>query len=272
MKIIKLNRNNHQEAIKETIWALKSGNLVVFPSDTVYGLLTDSTNPLAIDKLLVFKDRPIGKAISVFVSDQKMAEKYVVLNQNAKNIINNLLPGPFTAICESRHKTDPRLETEDKTLGFRIPDFPLIIKLVSQFGRPITATSANLSGQPPFYSAQKLISALSNKKKKLIDLVIDAGTLPKHKPSTIIDTTSGELKTLRLGDLFPSAPNKLISKSEKETIELGRFLATKFIKKSFSKPLIFLLQGELGTGKTILTKGVGKALKIKTASGSAGIR
>lgn len=263
MKKIKLNKQNHELVINETIKTLKSGGLVVFPSDTVYVFLVDSCNPASVSRLLELKERGPGKAISVFVADKKMAEEYVILNQNANNIINNLLPGPFTIVCESKHQTDQRLEAENGTLGIRIPDYSLTNNLVTTFNRPVTATSANVSSQPPFYSTKQLISALSKNKKEMIDLVIDAGNLPRHKPSTVIDTTSGELKTLRLGDLFPTAPNKLISKSEKETIELGRFLATKFIKKCVSNPLIFLLQGELGTGKTILTKGIGKAFKIK---------
>lgn len=262
-KIIKLTKTNQDKVIQKTIEVLLNDGLVDFPSDTVYGLLADATNPKAVDKLLSFKERKPGHAISVFVSDKNMAEKYVVLNQNAENVINNLLPGPFTVVCKSKHKTDLRLEAENGTLGIRIPNFPLINNLVNLYGKPITATSANLSGLPANYSVSSLLHAISEKKKNMLDLVIDGGTLPKHKPSTVIDTTSGELKTLRLGDWFPSAPNKLISKSEEETIELGRFLATKFIKKSLSKPIIFLLQGELGTGKTILTKGIGKTLKIK---------
>lgn len=263
MNIVKLTDLNHQQTIDKTIKVLANGGLVVFPSDTVYGLLADAQNPQAIDKLLAFKDRPAGKAISVFMADEKMAGEYVKLNQNAKNVIKNLFPGPFTVICQSKHLTDPRLEAENGTLGFRIPDYPLIIRLVKQFGRPLTATSANLSGQPPPYSVSSLLKSISEKKKGLLDLIIDQGILPPNKPSTVIDTTAGELKTLRLGDLFPKSTNSFISKSEEETRKLGRYLAAKFYNISLSRPLIFLLQGELGAGKTIFAKGVGKALNIK---------
>ena len=165
MKIIKLTNNNQEEIISRTLVALKSGGLVVFPSDTVYGLLADSTNPKAVDKLLAFKERPIGKAISVFVANRKMAENYVSLNQNGQNVVNNLLPGPFTVVAQSRHKTDSRLEAENGTLGIRIPDYPLILSLVASLKKPITATSANLSGKPPFYSIYALLKTLSKTKK-----------------------------------------------------------------------------------------------------------
>ena len=263
MRIINLTTTNHQEIISQSLLVLRSGGLIVFPSDTVYGLLADSTNPKTIDKLLYFKQRPMGKAISVFVADKKMAEEYVILNQNANNIIKNLLPGPFTIICNSRHKTDSRLEAENGTLGIRIPDYPLIAELLNQFGKPITATSANVSGNPPVHSISALVKSLSKKKKSALNLVVDAGILPKNKPSTVIDTTTGQLKTLRIGNLLPRTSRSLISKSERETKELARFLATKFIKKNLSRPLVFLLEGDLGAGKTIFAKGLGKALGVK---------
>ena len=271
MRIINLTTTNHQEIISQSLLVLRSGGLIVFPSDTVYGLLADSTNPKTIDKLLYFKQRPMGKAISVFVADKKMAEEYVIIskldsneiNQNANNIIKNLLPGPFTIICNSRHKTDSRLEAENGTLGIRIPDYPLIAELLNQFGKPITATSANVSGNPPVHSISALVKSLSKKKKSALNLVVDAGILPKNKPSTVIDTTTGQLKTLRIGNLLPRTSRSLISKSERETKELARFLATKFIKKNLSRPLVFLLEGDLGAGKTIFAKGLGKALGVK---------
>ncbi len=263
MKIIKLSNQKPEKIINEAIKVLNNGDLVVFPTDTVYGLLADATNPKAVDKLLTFQERPTGKAISVFVSGKKIAEKYVTINQNAKNIINNLLPGPFTVICQSRHQTDPRLEAENGTLGFRIPNYPLINRLLTAYRLPLTATSANVSSTPPHYSTESLLKNLSENKKMLLSLIVSAGKLPKNKPSTVIDTTGGQIKTLRLGDFLPAASNILISKSEKQTGDLARFILSKTISKSAGKPLVFLLQGELGTGKTTFTKGLARALGIK---------
>ncbi len=173
----------------------------------------------------------------------------------------------------NRLDIDPRLLAENGTLGIRLPDYPLIIELVRQYGKPLTATSANLSGTPPHHSINSLLKSLNflknvhniskGKRIHLIDLIIDAGDLPKNKPSTVIDTTSGSLKTLRLGDLLPNTPNSLLSKSENETKQLARFILSKALKNSPGRPIVFLLQGELGTGKTIFTKGLGKILGVK---------
>ncbi|HUV72462.1 MAG TPA: L-threonylcarbamoyladenylate synthase [Clostridia bacterium] len=263
MKILKLTPNKHQEAISKTIAVLESGGLVVFPSDTVYGLLVDAQNPKAVTKLLEFKERKPGQAISVFVANKKIAGKHIIINQNAKNAINNLLPGPFTIVAQSKHQVDPRLEAENSTLGIRIPNYPLILKLVNEFGRPITATSANISSRPPHYSISAFGKSLSERKKNLLNLVIDAGRLPPNRPSTVIDTTTGQLKTLRVGDLLPKTLNTFFSKSEMETKRFAQFLAAKFIKKIPSRAIIFLLEGPLGTGKTIFAKGLGEFLKIE---------
>lgn len=262
MKIIKLTEHNHQEIINQAFDVLTKGGLVVFPSDTVYGLLADAQNPQAVSKLLAFKERRPGQAISVFVADKAMAQAYLKMNPNAANVIENLLPGPFTVIAESRHLTDPRLEAENGTLGIRLPQYPLILELVRRFGRPLTATSANLSGRPSVHSISALRKTLSKKKEQMLDLIVDAGILPKNLPSTVIDTTTGQLKTLRAGDFLPLTPNSLISNSEEQTQALAQFLATKFIKKTLSKPVIFLLEGDLGAGKTIFAKGLAKALGI----------
>ena len=262
MEIIRLTNNNRQAVLDQTLEILRSGGLVVFPSDTVYGLLADATNLLAVTKLLAFKDRPIGKAISIFAADKAMVNDYVSLNQNGVNVVNNLLPGPFTVVAKSRHQTDSRLEAENGTLGIRIPDYPLILALVKAFKKPLTATSANLPGKDPVHSISALIKTLSKIKKSYLNLVIDGNILPKNKPSTVIDTTTGQLKTLRLGDLLPKTPNTFISNSEKQTKKLARFLATKFIKKTLSRPIMFLLEGDLGVGKTIFAKGLGNALGI----------
>lgn len=282
MRICKSISSNQQKVINQCLLVLKAGGMIVFPSDTVYGLLADATNPKAVTRLLEFKERKPGQAISVFVSDEKMAEEYVEINQNAKNVINNLLPGPFTVVCQAhvgadhvsarkngqsqglplQNNIDPRLLAENGTLAIRIPDYPLITTLVVAYGLPLTATSANLFGRPPHYSISSFLKSLSEKKKSALNLIVDAGNLPKNKPSTVIDTTTGQLKTLRIGDLLPKTTNSFISKSEDETKQLARFLATKFIKKSLSRPLVFLLEGNLGAGKTIFAKGLGKALGI----------
>jgi tRNA threonylcarbamoyl adenosine modification protein YjeE len=130
---------------------------------------------------------------------------------------------------------------------------------VKLLGKPVTATSANLSGRTPNYSIASFLRPLSNKKKEMIDLIVDAGKLPRNKPSTVIDATEAEIKILRRGDLITSNSQTLISKSEKETEKIAEFL----LKKRIDEPVIFALTGDLGCGKTVFSRKIGHLLGVK---------
>jgi len=249
------------EMIKKAAKVIKNGGLVIFPTDTVYILAVDPTNQKAVDKLIAFKDRWPGKAISVAVNSVKMAEKYVVLNKRTTDLMTNLLPGPFTLVIGGKHKMAKGIEAENGTLGIRIPDNPMIMELVSEIGGPITATSANLSGRTPHYLVESLMKTLSQKKKHMIDLVVDAGKLPRNKPSTVIDLTEPEIKILRRGDLIVGKSKTLISKSEKETERIARFILRR--AQASCAPTVFGLSGDLGCGKTVFSRAIGKYLGVE---------
>lgn len=235
---------------------------MVFPSDTVYGFLADATNEKAVRKLIAFKNRPYGKPISVFVSGFDMLEQEARINERQRKLLNTLLPGPFTVILESRHAVSPLLESEKGTLGLRLPDYPLIQKLVARYGKPVTATSANISGRKPHYQISALVNELSKEKKELIDLVVDGGMLPRNKPSTILDLTSPTIRTLRKGDILFTSSQRFVSDSPQQTEKIASYLLKKHEKTLSDKPLVFILEGEVGAGKTVFAKGIGKSLGI----------
>ena len=258
MKIVKLNDKN---VINETIKILNQGGLVVFPSDTVYGLLVDAQTEEAVKKLICFKNRPPGKPISVFVG-RGFIEDLVELTDKQKELLKNILPGPFTIVLKSKGKVNHLLESEKKTLGIRIPDYQPINQLIRTINKPITATSANLSGKSPHYSVESLIKKLSKSKKDLIDLIVDAGKLPRNKPSTIIDLSGDNLKVLRQGDIVFEKKDQYLSKSPLQTKKIAQFILEKYFKKNLIKPLIFIIEGEVGVGKTVFVKGMAESLGI----------
>jgi len=288
VKILDIAKN-HKSVLKETIRVIKNGGLVLFPSDTVYILAVDACNQKAVDKLLAFKNRWTGKAISIAVTSQKMAEEYVDLSEMAKRIYKNLLPGPFTVVNKGKRKVAKGIEAEDGTLGIRIPESKYILDLVNILKKPITATSANLSGRSPHYSVKSFLNILSKKKKNMVDLVADAGRLPRNKPSTVIDATEAEVKVLRKGDMVIGSAKKFISNSEKETGRIARFIFKKMLSggilryaqddaggaqgdpflpaggfgRNDSRLVVFCLSGELGAGKTVFSRAIGKILGIK---------
>ena len=253
---------NYNQVLSKAATAILAGSLVIFPSDTVYILAVDPTNQKAVDLLLSFKNRWTGKAISIAVSDIDMAKKYVKLSDNTKDIYKNLLPGPFTIVSPGLHRVAKGIEAENGTLGIRIPDSKFILDLVKILGRPITATSANLSGRTPNYSVASFLKPLSLKKKNLISLIVDAGKLPKNKPSTVIDAVGSEIKILRRGDLITGSSETLISKSETETGKIAEFLLKKALKLGNNKAIVFSLSGDLGCGKTVFSRNLGKKLGI----------
>jgi tRNA threonylcarbamoyl adenosine modification protein YjeE len=199
-----------------------------------------------------------------------MATDFVELSDEAKEIYKSLFPGPFTIVSKGKHKVADGIEAENGTLGIRISDNKYINKLVKILKKPITATSANISGNSPNYSIQSLFNSLSEYKKNIIDLVVDVGKLPHNLPSTVIDTTESEIKILRRGDLISKNAKTLISKSEKETEKIAGFLVKRIMtdkrdarSASLQKPVIFGLSGDLGCGKTVFSRQVGKIFGVK---------
>ena len=263
MKQIAYNIKNRTKISKEVIETLACGGLVISPSDTVYGLLVDATNEKAVEKLIQFKNRPPGKAISIFVSDISELQSQVTVDKQQLGLVKELLPGPFTVILASKSKVSPLLESEKRTLGVRIPNYQFLLELVKKFGKPVTATSANLSGRPPHYSISSFLNDIPDTKKNLIDLIIDAGTLPRNKPSTVVDLTNPQIKIVRRGDIVFTDRETYISASPSGTRKIAKYILKKVLKNKAKKPLIFILEGDLGVGKTVFVQGMGEFLGIK---------
>jgi len=248
---------------KLIIGVLKQGGLVIFPCETVYGAAVDSSNKNAVKKLNKYKKRPFGKPYAIMCADQKMAEKYVELNATAKNLYRTFLPGPVTVISKGKGKVTKGIESETGTLGIRIPDYTDLLKLITEFERPIVATSANSSYQKRPYQISDVLNNISNKQKGLVDLIIDVGKLPHNEPSTVIDTTLDEAVVLRQGDIKLKDRNEVLSRGEENTQNVGKELWQKYESYVGKRAIVFALQGEMGAGKTQFTKGLARAMGIK---------
>lgn len=249
--------------IDRAVKVLKTGGLVIYPTETCYGAGVDATNQKAVDKLLKYKSRREGKPLSIAVTDQTMAAKYVKLNATAKNLYKQFLPGPLTIISAGRGRVANGVESETKTLGVRIPDHPVAKALVQVLGKPITATSANVSYKPKPYSIRQLLKQTSKKQQSLIDYFIDVGKLPQRPASTVVDTTLDDPLILRQGKLLPTKSAKtLTTNSPQATANLAKTLMLKHWNDLQKQPVMFLLIGNLGAGKTQFAKGIGEFLNI----------
>lgn len=242
---------------------LKIGGVVIYPTETCYGIGVDATNQMGVDKILEYKTKRKGKPMSIAVTDKKMAKDYVEVTDMAENIYDNYLPGPITVVSKSFGKVAQGVESVDKTLGIRIPDNKVILKIVKKLAKPVTSTSANVSYKKTPYKIEDILENTTEKQKKLIDLIIDAGELPHNPPSTVVDTTKNSYTVLRQGEIKFENKEVFVSDSTEMTQEIGEKLMSKYKHYLGYKSIIFAMQGELGTGKTQMTKGIGRALGVR---------
>lgn len=189
-EILKLNSETWRDTIKKSIEALKNGKILVCPTDTVYGLIADATNKKAVKKLFKIKKRDFKKAVPIFVKDIEMAKKLAFVNKEQEKFLKKAWPGKVTAVLKLKI-INSKLKIygiAKKTIALRIPKYKFIQELLKRVNRPLTGTSANISGKPASTKIKEVISQF--KKEKLQpDLIINAGNLKKNKPSTVIDLT-----------------------------------------------------------------------------------
>ncbi len=269
MKILKLTTQNYKEVIDEAVAVIKSGGSVIYPTETCYGIGVDVLNKDAVDKLYQYKGFRGQKPFSMAVTDIEMASKYVEINDIALNVYNNYLPGPVTVVSKSLGVVSKGVQSDWGTVGVRIPDHNIPIDIVKQLGTPITATSANVSYKPVAYSIESLLKNTPKKSEQYIDLIIDAGELPKNIPSTVLDTTMNSLQVLRDGKIeFEDAIKRsnlifeIETKTPEETINFAKEIFKKIYENHDNGSLVFALSGELGAGKTQFTKGIGEVLNV----------
>jgi L-threonylcarbamoyladenylate synthase len=190
--------NNIQQAVK----ILKRGGIVAFPTSTSYGLAADPFNAKAVRKLYALKGRDFKKPVHVIAQDIRQAGELVKFNALAKLVTSEFWPGALTLVLplEKRGPSWNLLSAGTGTLGVRVPDHPLMAELIKEFGRPITATSANLSGKPATYSVAEIQKQFRNARFKP-DFILDGGVLKKTAPSTIIQIDGRHVTLLREGPL-----------------------------------------------------------------------
>ncbi len=180
-----------RNAVSEAVRTLKKGGIIVYPTETCYGIGADATNEKAVKKVIGAKERE-AKPISVIVSGLPMIRKYCFLNKDAVRLVKKLMPAALTLVVRKRRL--PELLSRN-TVGFRIPASEFAFRLVKRYGRPITATSANISGESQIYKIKEAERIFSGK----VDMIINAGNLPRRAASTVFDIKSKRI--LRKGGI-----------------------------------------------------------------------
>jgi len=208
LRIIKADK----KGVKIAARYLRSGKSVVYPTDTAYGLGVDATNMSAVRNLYKIKERTYKQPVHVIVSDLKMGRKYTRFNPLAEGVFKEFLPGPLTLVLDliSKNKVLRLLSADTGTIGIRIPKNATALTLVKKLGKPITTASANPAGGPTPYSVKDSLRQF-RKKKHQPDLFLDAGRLPKRKPSTIVVLRGNKIEILRQGPISKKEIVKAVS-------------------------------------------------------------
>ena len=184
------------ESIPLAIKTFNSGGLVVFPTDTVYGLAVPIHNQAGIDKLFEVKGRDFNKAIAVLIGDlDHLSQLTTGFSALAQKLATAYWPGALTLVVGIRPGLPPNLSPYP-TIGIRMPDHPFALALLQKTG-PLATTSANISGGSNTTTAQEVLIQLDGK----IDLLVEGGTTPGAVPSTVVDCTKPDLAILRQGSI-----------------------------------------------------------------------
>jgi L-threonylcarbamoyladenylate synthase len=177
----------------KAIAALSNGEVIVYPTDTLYGLGADIFNEPAVKKIFDIKNRPLDDPLSVAVSNYEDLEKIAFLDDKTRSLIDAFLPGSLTLILKKKKVVSDIVTGGLDKVAIRIPDNKIALKLLSEFG-PLTATSANVHGK----ETPSVISDINMQFKDKVAVYLDDGRIA-GKPSTIIEIVGEELKILREG-------------------------------------------------------------------------
>lgn len=186
------------EAVLLASAALRRGAVIIYPTDTLYGLGADALSDEAVDRIYTIKGREEGKPIHAVFADMSMVEEFAEVNDEARRLAEKFLPGALTLVLKKKPHVMGGITRGMDTIGVRIPDNDFCLELARTFGRPYTATSANLSGETP-QGTVAAIEAQFGKSAALIDLAIDGETFPMRLPSTVVNVVSGSPVVLREG-------------------------------------------------------------------------
>lgn len=186
----------HLAAIRRGAEAIRQGQVIAAPTDTLYGLLADARNPRALRKIFRVKQRSKAKPILLLVDSVAMAERLAADIPDAFPILADAFwPGPLTMVLRAKESLSRIVTAGMGTVAIRLPRSPLVTALARHTKRPLTGTSANLSGRVGARSADEVCAQLGAR----LPLVLDAGKVARAEPSTVLDLVSGTPQVLRRG-------------------------------------------------------------------------
>ncbi len=201
--------------VSEAAILLKAGKLVVFPTDTVYGMGADAFNKEAVGRIFAAKKRDANKPLQVLIA-QKSDLQAIAKDQSEilERLASEFWPGPLTLVMLAKADFPSRVRCGRETIGVRMPAHPVALKLIEAFGAPVAATSANISGSPDPVNAEEVMDYLGDK----VALILDGGPTPGGIPSTVLDISVQPPVVLRQGKLSSEDLNRVVNLTEQPEI------------------------------------------------------
>jgi L-threonylcarbamoyladenylate synthase len=183
------------EGVRHAVAVLRDGGVVAYPTDTLYGLAVDPRSAAAVAKLFSVKQRIVGQAIPLIAANEHQAELVGTFTPVARRLVRIFWPGPLSIVVAATERVCAEVRAADGSVAVRVPDSEGARALAEAFGFCITATSANLSGEPPTPLAAVVRATLAER----VDYILDAGDAPGGKPSTIVDARADTPRLVRAG-------------------------------------------------------------------------
>jgi L-threonylcarbamoyladenylate synthase len=208
-EILKVDADNSEERLlSKAVEILANGGIIAYPTETFYGLGADATNEKAIEKIFAVKGRNFKNPISLIISQADDIYPLVQdLPETAQKLMAAFWPGALTIVFLAANNVSPLLTAGSGKIGLRVSSHPVAREIVQKLKRPLTATSANLSGAPECAKASEVAEQIGN----IIDAIVDLGDTPGTKGSTIIDVTCDPPVILREGALSRKTLEKFIN-------------------------------------------------------------
>jgi L-threonylcarbamoyladenylate synthase len=194
-QIVSLDPSRPAQAFSRCRDVIASGGVIVYPTDTFYGLGVDPRNAAAVKRLFAIKERQEGQPILLLIADADDLQEWVdEVTPHAEGLMRKFWPGPLTLVFKARPTVLADLTAQSGTIGLRVPGNELTRSLLRSVGRALTGTSANISGRPSPRTAQEAAAIAAR-----VDLILDGGETAGGQPSTIVDVSRDVPRVIREG-------------------------------------------------------------------------
>lgn len=196
-----------KQELEQCVDTIKNDGIIIFPTETVYGIGANAISKKAVEKIYQIKQRPLNKAINIMVANTQEIEKYAIIqNDIEKKIIQNFMPGPITIILNKKPIITDIVTAGNTKIGIRIPQNEIALEILKQCELPIAAPSANISGEESGINIEGIKDDFDGK----VDIFIDGGKSKLAQSSTIVEVIDNKIVIHRQGTITENEINKIL--------------------------------------------------------------